>query len=58
MKSSVELSSVVVRTRVVFSAPTVKLVSGVLIFAMGVPSQWYHWKEALPVAGDQRSDVT
>ena len=57
MKFKVELSRVVARTRVVFKGPTVKFVEGVLIFVMGVPSQWYHWKEAMPVAGDQRSDV-
>lgn len=43
----------------VLSAPTVKVVDeGVLMFVMGVPSQWYHWKLAVPVAGDQRSEVT
>ena len=59
MKFKVELWSVVVSTRVVFKGPTAKfVVEGVLVFVMGVPSQWYHWKEAMPVAGDQRLEVT
>lgn len=49
---------VVAKTRVVFKAPTVKAVDGALRFVMGVPSQWYHWKVAMPLAGDQRSEVT
>ena len=58
LKSRVELSMVVAKTRVVFKAPTVKAVDGALRFVMGVPSQWYHWKVAMPLAGDQRSEVT
>ena len=53
---------VVENTRVVFSAPTVKGwgvdgVPTVASEAMGVPSQVNHSKDAVPVAGDQRSDV-
>ena len=60
---SVELFNVIEKTSVVFSAPTVKGlgVDGVLAVAsatMGVPSQVNHSKDAVPVAGDQRSDVT
>ena len=58
LKSRAELSIVEDRTREVFKAPTQKVVDGVLIFAIGVPSQRYHWNVAKPLADVQRSDVT
>ena len=62
MSNAVEFFSVVENTRVVFSAPTVKGVGvdgvpAVASATIGVPSQVNHSKDAVPVAGDQRSDV-